>query len=78
MKMVFEKTNKQTNKQKTRYVHLKALSFHYTFMYNLQNTNEMGSGLHISPCIKRNMERWVQFLCHVGPKFKVQKIVELM
>ena len=28
------------------HVHQKALSFHRTFMYNFQNTNEMGSGLH--------------------------------
>ena len=49
-------------------------------MYNFQNTNEMGSGLHITLHYNVNMERWVRFLssCHFGPKFKVQKIVELM
>ena len=47
-------------------------------MYNFQNTNEMVSGLHITLHYNVNMERWVRFLCHFGPKFKVQKIVELM
>ena len=45
-------------------------------MYKFQNTNEMGSGLHITLHYNVNMERWVYG--HFGHKFKMQKIVKLM